>query len=166
MSLIGATATQTFAQTCQPAPVGLVSWWTAEGNALDSRSRNNGTLLGGTTFSAGQNGQAFSFDGVNNFVNVPDSASLDSWTTTATFEAWINPQPQLDSTGYIFARRNANLSEGFTVAVRNNGVGLSIDIILQTSTGLDGFLTPQLQRRFQHRRQRRLQRRLQCQPRR
>ncbi len=29
-------------QVCSPAPVGLVSWYAADGNALDSRSRNNG----------------------------------------------------------------------------------------------------------------------------
>src|SRR5687767_10937500 len=38
---------------CVPAPVGLAAWWTADGNALDSRSGNNG-ILTGTTFVAGQ----------------------------------------------------------------------------------------------------------------
>lgn len=47
------------AQTCSPAPVNLVSWYSGDNNALDSRSRNNGTLQNGAAFAAGQNGQAF-----------------------------------------------------------------------------------------------------------
>ena len=33
---------------CAPVPVGLVGWWRAEGNALDSAGTNNGTLAGNT----------------------------------------------------------------------------------------------------------------------
>ncbi len=39
------------AQTnCTPAPPGLVSWWRAEGNALDWVGGNNGTLEGDATY--------------------------------------------------------------------------------------------------------------------
>jgi len=79
-------------QVCQPAPVNLVSWYAADGNALDSRSRNNGNLQNGATFAAGQNGQAFNLDGVNDFVKVNASPSLDVGTGNGfTIEAWINP---------------------------------------------------------------------------
>ena len=40
-------------QYCTPAAVGMVSWWSGDGNALDARSRNNGTLQNGATFSTG-----------------------------------------------------------------------------------------------------------------
>lgn len=76
-----------FAQTCSPAPVGLVSWWQGENNALDSRSRNNGTLQNGATFAAGNVGQAFELDGVNDFVSAPDSPSLRP--TNLTIEGWF-----------------------------------------------------------------------------
>src|SRR5207249_415259 len=33
---------------CVPPPSGLVSWWRAEGNALDSADANHGTLINGT----------------------------------------------------------------------------------------------------------------------
>ena len=77
---------------CVPAPSGLVSWWRAEGNGSDSAGANNGLLQGGVTFAAGEVGQAFSFDGPGNTVQVPASASLDVGQGNGmTIEAWINP---------------------------------------------------------------------------
>jgi hypothetical protein len=67
-------------------PLGLVSWWRAENNAVDAIGTNNGTLTNGTTFATGEVGQAFSFDGVNDDVNIPDASSLRP--TSVTLEAW------------------------------------------------------------------------------
>ena len=44
---------------CEPVPVGLVSWWSGDGNALDSLSRNSGTLQGNVTFPSGNVGPGF-----------------------------------------------------------------------------------------------------------
>src|SRR5262245_15525608 len=67
------------------APPGLVSWWRGEGNANDSVGSNHGALRGGTGFGPGRVGQAFAFDGVDDWVFVPDSASL-RLTGALTFE--------------------------------------------------------------------------------
>jgi CSLREA domain-containing protein len=67
-----------------------VSWYRAEGNANDFADGNNGTLQGGATFAAGEVGQAFSLNGTDAFVEIPDSPSL-SVTGAITLEAWINP---------------------------------------------------------------------------
>src|SRR3954471_10847373 len=84
-------------QNCTPVRPDLVSWWTADGHALDSRSRNNGTLMNGATFAAGQNGQGFSFDGVDDFVRVPDNDNLSPAVAQTqgaegeiTVSAWVN----------------------------------------------------------------------------
>jgi hypothetical protein len=77
-------------QTCAPAPVGLVSWWPADGDVLDSRSRNNGVLQTGAGFSAGHAGQAFNFTAPDQRVEIPDDTSLDL-TGAVTLEAWIAP---------------------------------------------------------------------------
>ncbi len=56
-----------------------------------SGSGNTGTLTNGPTWSsAGKYGGAISFDGVNDSVTVPDSASLDL-TSGMTLEAWVRP---------------------------------------------------------------------------
>ena len=73
-----------------PPPAGMVSWWPGDGNANDIVDGNPGTLQGGATFAPGIVGDAFSFDGVDDYVVVPDSANLDL-TEQFTLDAWINP---------------------------------------------------------------------------
>lgn len=72
---------------CDPSPSGMVSWWPAEGNAHDVQDGHDGTLQNGTTFTAGIANQAFSFDGVN------DSVDLGNWFNLQTFtiDMWVNP---------------------------------------------------------------------------
>lgn len=66
-----------------------VSWWRAEGNALDSISGNNGTVSGGVTYGPGRSGQAFVFNGVDGQVAIPDADSLKI-TGSLTIDAWVN----------------------------------------------------------------------------
>jgi Ca2+-binding RTX toxin-like protein len=87
--LLGWRAHITRAQTCVPPPEGLVSWWQGEGDATDIVSGNDGTLQGGTTFVPGLVGQAFSFDGIDDYIRVPNHPSL-SPTEGLTIEAWVN----------------------------------------------------------------------------
>ena len=75
--------------------MGLVGAWgfdETSGTAVtDASGRgNNGTIAGATRSTAGKFGSALTFDGVNDWVTVPDSASLDL-TTRATLEAWVFP---------------------------------------------------------------------------
>ena len=78
---------QAVAQTCVPPSAGLVSWWPGDGNANDIQDGNDGTLFNGATFALGRVGQAFSFDGVDDYVEVADSTNLDLGVFTA--ETWI-----------------------------------------------------------------------------
>ncbi len=75
---------------CVPPPLGLVSWWPGEGNAVDIVSGNNGTLEGGVTFTNGEVGQAFDFDGSSGYVEVGDLADLDM-SNSFSLECWIYP---------------------------------------------------------------------------
>src|SRR4051794_20668269 len=89
---------------CIPPPPGLVSWWRGEGNALDSVDGNNGTLLDGTTFVAGEVGQGFSFATTNGGVRMPASANLNVGTNAGfTIEGWINPTNVSDLYGFPIA---------------------------------------------------------------
>ncbi|HEY0108359.1 MAG TPA: LamG domain-containing protein, partial [Fibrella sp.] len=73
---------------CVPKPSGIVAWWKAENNAIDSVGGNNGTLNHGATFAAGKVGQAFSFDGVDDKITVRDAENL-KLTSSLTLEAWV-----------------------------------------------------------------------------
>ncbi len=74
---------------CTPVASDLVDWWPAEGNADDVMGSNHGMLVGGAGFVAGEVGQAFAFDGISDYVSIPNSASLDSFTTNITIELWL-----------------------------------------------------------------------------
>jgi hypothetical protein len=76
------------AHTCVEPPAGLVSWWPADGDADDIVGDNDGTLHNGTTFVDGMVGEAFSFDGVDDFVSAPHNASQDI-REALTIDAWV-----------------------------------------------------------------------------
>jgi hypothetical protein len=78
------------AQQCVTPPSGLVSWWGADNNALDMVGTNNGTSMNGATYAAGKVGQAFSLDGVDDYMLIGDPipASLQI-QNEISLEAWI-----------------------------------------------------------------------------
>jgi Concanavalin A-like lectin/glucanases superfamily len=82
-----------WAQVCTPPPSGLVSWWPGDGNANDIQGINNGAPQNGATFTSGKVGQAFSFDGVDDYVEIPDNPSLQFGDGINDFpftiDAWI-----------------------------------------------------------------------------
>ena len=74
---------------CVPPPQDLVSWWPADGNADDIADANNGTLVGGATFAAGQVGQAFLLDGIDDYVDLGNAANLHVSGGDFTVDAWV-----------------------------------------------------------------------------
>ena len=81
--------------TVTAAPTGLVAAYGFDepsgGTVADaSGSGNAGTVDGATRTPNGRFGGALSFDGVNDRVNVPHSASL-ALTNAMTLEAWVAP---------------------------------------------------------------------------
>jgi hypothetical protein len=83
-------------------------------------------------FARGLVGPAFSFDGIDDYVDVLDTPTLHQITTAATVEVWIKPQLQPQDDGWIFARRDPNVSESFSFFLNNRGYVL---IPIQTDVG-------------------------------
>ena len=79
------------AQTCTPPPPGLLRWYTGDGDATDFSGAHNATLRNGATFAPGMVAEAFSLDGVNDFVEAPDGADLT--TNSLTIDAWVKLAP-------------------------------------------------------------------------
>jgi hypothetical protein len=69
---------------------GMVGWWQAENNANDSVGGNNGTLQGGVQYGPGVSGKGFQLDGVNGYVSIPHSDSLNFGTADFTVGFWVN----------------------------------------------------------------------------
>ena len=93
------SASNSFLLTVQePAPpvaANLISWWKFDeasgSSALDSASNNIGALFNSPVRVAGRVGTgALQFNGVNQYVNVPDASSLDV-TTGFSFTIWFKP---------------------------------------------------------------------------
>lgn len=80
---------------CKPAfpqPSGLIGWWRAEGNALDSAGSHHGDLTNGGAFAPGQRGQAFQLDGLDDAVLFPGTrhGALDLTNQQLSVSAWVN----------------------------------------------------------------------------
>lgn len=74
---------------CVEPPSGLVSWWPGDGDVIDIVGGHHGTLQNGATFAPGMVGQAFSFDGVDDYISVPDVSSLRA-IGAITIDFWAN----------------------------------------------------------------------------
>ena len=88
------TTSANHAPTCVVPSAGLVSWWSGDGNAEDSAGTSNGTVQGGLTFVPAYVGQAFSFDGVDDYVQVAAPA-LPTGNTARTIELWFQTPKDL-----------------------------------------------------------------------
>jgi prepilin-type N-terminal cleavage/methylation domain-containing protein len=98
----------------------LISYWSFESASnlgKDFWGSNDGTLVNGPTQVDGVIGQALSFDGVDDYVSISTSASLDIDTNPVTMEAWVYPTSVSQSYREIIGRG----VRGF------NGYGLNLN---------------------------------------
>jgi hypothetical protein len=72
----------TISAACIPPASGLVSWWPGDGTAADIQDGNNGAVQSGATYAPGLVGQAFSFNGSGQYIQVPDAANLEFGTNS------------------------------------------------------------------------------------
>ena len=70
---------------------GLVGYWRFENNAFDySGNENNGTVTGATYNLTGNFGGAYEFDGNDNWVQIPNSPSINI-SRSLTISLWFKP---------------------------------------------------------------------------
>jgi uncharacterized repeat protein (TIGR01451 family) len=69
---------------------GLVGEWHFDGDAKDSSGNGNDGTIYGASFVEGKFGKALSFDGVNDYVRILNSNSLDI-TDKISIDTWIEP---------------------------------------------------------------------------
>jgi hypothetical protein len=72
------------------APAGLIAWWRADGNFLDSVGLNHLQADGRVGFSSGRFGQGFQFNGASSSAYCPGDAPALNDRTQFTLGAWIN----------------------------------------------------------------------------
>ncbi len=72
----------------------IISLWKGENDAVDALGKNKGIIYGGVTYATGNVGQAFSFDGINDYISVSDSPSFSSLSFSAAM--WIKKDGNLN----------------------------------------------------------------------
>ena len=122
---------QYFPVGCTPPPPGMVSWWPGDGNALDLVGGNDGILRGDATFAAGLVGQAFSFDGAGDYVELPFTSEFHDGADGFTWDAWINADT-INGTMMVFA-------EGDPVGCEDiyMGIGTPISSLVVPTPGVN-----------------------------
>jgi hypothetical protein len=142
--VVSYTPTSVVATVASPVPPGLIAWWPGEGNANDLAGTSDGALLAGATATIpGMVGQAFSFDGTNGFIEIPDSPQLKP--TNLTIEAWVLFST-LDSAGvgtsppgqqYIVFKQNSRSAnfEGYSLGKTRTAGGDAFSFIVSSASG-------------------------------
>lgn len=102
---------------------GLVAYYPFDGNANDvSEKRNNGIVYGPvlTTDRFNNSNSAFSFDGVDDYIEIPNSSSLQL-TNAFSFSVWIK-QNSMQNAGYrILDKVTAGVGDGYGLDTYGNG---------------------------------------------
>jgi Concanavalin A-like lectin/glucanases superfamily len=118
------------AQTCAPAPAGLVGWWTGNGTAADAIAGNDGQLAGDATFAPAIVGQGFKFDGVGDAVEIPDSialkpahVSVEAWVRFDSLDTPIVSQFGAPGQQYILFKKNSRIFNFEAYAIRKQRDG-------------------------------------------
>jgi hypothetical protein len=126
---------------------GLVgSWHFSEGSGTTiadmSGSNNNGTIGGATWTTSGKFGNALSFNGVNDYVNIPNPTGLNSTTGTVCFwmktnGIWGTDGASPSDHGFIIGRHDATGSYNGFYIVQNPTTGNIEYAVKNASNGVD-----------------------------
>jgi hypothetical protein len=99
------------APTPGPAPAPGVAYWKFdEGSgttAVDSSGSGNTGTVNGATWTPGEIGSGLNFNGVNDYVSVPDASNLDN-TSALTIAFWVKPTILDGSPRGIVSKRTAS----------------------------------------------------------
>jgi len=96
-----------------PYNTGLVDFYKGNSTPDDSFGTNNLTLVGGTTYTTGLVGNAFSFDGVNDYA----TATNNIWNFTGNFSLsfWIYLPSSVASTYIASAFTHSGSAKGWLI---------------------------------------------------
>ena len=93
------------AELCAVQPRGFVAWYKGEGNLSDSTGTSGSGGIFNGTYLPGKVGQAFDFNGVDNYAALRANDNIENKITLA---AWINPTA-VNEFQSIVSRFNANI---------------------------------------------------------
>jgi hypothetical protein len=87
---LSSTATMTVTVSTKTTPVAFFPFSEGTGTVTVDQSGSRTATLNGPTWNTGKVGKGLNFDGINDWVTVPDDNGLD-FTTSFTIAAWVQP---------------------------------------------------------------------------
>lgn len=104
------------------AQAGLIAYYTFEGNANDvSGNANHGAVNGAALTAFGFQGQAYEFDGFNDYIGI--NVNIDpAFRSKVTFGAWANTDA-VNAIRAIVSQDNGGFDRNINVDSRGDGAG-------------------------------------------
>ena len=97
----------------------LLAYYTADNTPNDALGTYDGTLTNGATYGTGIINQGFSFDGVNDYVDIGNNLDFDG-STPFSFSCWVNSNA---NTTTIFNKFNSSGSyPGYALVIQSSGL--------------------------------------------
>jgi glucose/arabinose dehydrogenase len=105
--------------------------------ASDSSGQGNtATLINGVAWVPGQHGKAVSFDGANDYITIPNSASTNISGTALTLSMWINPQALAGGDSVVIGKFwNTTMTSPYYQYGLELGGGNGTDFFVGTTSG-------------------------------
>lgn len=86
---VSATLAAQTPPSCVRPPSGIVAWWPGEGSADDLLKNSPGVMQNGVSFTTGKVGQAFQFDGTDDFILVANQQPFDFGAGPFSIAVWV-----------------------------------------------------------------------------
>jgi hypothetical protein len=125
---------------------GLVGWWPFNGNASDeSGNGNNGTVNGATLTNDrfGNANMAYSFDGVDDFIQTPNNALAGSFTISGWYKMPTYNINSLGANDFVFFCNHSGINDNnrnVLVGYRNFGLEYGHSTFIQNnSSNMTGY---------------------------
>ncbi len=102
----------------------LYGVYNGESNTNDSYGTNNGTAIGGLTYTNGKIGQAFNFNGSNSYVQLPNNSM--NFTGDFSISCWVKSNTSgnyIIFNNYIYS---GGLDYGYGLSIRGNDLYFQI----------------------------------------
>jgi hypothetical protein len=93
----------------------MVGWWPGDGNANDITPLDHDGTFASNTFTMGKVMQAFSLDGTDDYVDVPDKPDLNPGTITVDAWVYANSFGQFSA---IIKKSNADQTKGYALEMQ------------------------------------------------
>ncbi len=108
---------------CARMPAGAAAWWPADATTHDLLGPNDGTQRNGAGYASGKASDAFLFDGVDDYVEVPDAPTLDP-AGSFSIDLWVKTATSSPSDATLTGKNECG--GACTPCVTNSFYGLSI----------------------------------------